>query len=100
MNESPLLDMQLRNLHLSTILANYRRLLGDHTEPLPYLCDLVSLEAWESASCRGCGGALVRQGVARASAARGILSQNADCNQTFDVAQCRVGRALGNLRPF
>jgi len=45
MNESPLLDMQLRNLHLSAILANYRRLLGDHAEPLPYLCDLVSLEA-------------------------------------------------------
>jgi DNA replication protein DnaC len=44
-NESPLLDMQLRSLHLSAILANYQRLLGDHHEPLPYLRDLVALES-------------------------------------------------------
>jgi len=37
--------MQLRSLHLSTVLANYRRLLAEHAEPLPYLSDLVSLEA-------------------------------------------------------
>jgi len=26
------------------MLANYRRLLGDHAEPLPYLADLAALE--------------------------------------------------------
>ena len=45
MTESPLLEMQLRSMHLPTVLANYRRLLSEHTEPLPYLADLVSLEA-------------------------------------------------------
>ena len=45
MIESPLLEMQLRGLHLSTVLANYRRLLGEHAEPLPYLSDLISLES-------------------------------------------------------
>jgi DNA replication protein DnaC len=45
MMESPLLEMQLRSLHLSTILTNYRRLLGEHAEPLPYLSDLISREA-------------------------------------------------------
>ena len=29
MNESPLLDLHLRTLHLPAILANYRRLLGE-----------------------------------------------------------------------
>ena len=45
MIEAPLLEMQLRNLRLSTILTNYRRLLGEHAEPLPYLSDLISREA-------------------------------------------------------
>jgi DNA replication protein DnaC len=45
MTESPLLEMQLRSMHLPTILANYRRLLGEHAEPLPYLSDLISLES-------------------------------------------------------
>jgi DNA replication protein DnaC len=40
-----LLDMQLRTLHLSGILANYQRLLGEHSEPLPYLSDLIALES-------------------------------------------------------
>ncbi len=44
MNDSPLLEMQLRALKLSAILANYRPRLSDHTDPLPYLCDLVALE--------------------------------------------------------
>lgn len=44
MNQAPLLEMQLRGLHLSGILANYQRLLKNHAEPLPYLTDLVSLE--------------------------------------------------------
>ena len=44
MIESPLLEMQLRSMHLPTILANYRRLQGEHTEPLAYLSDLVALE--------------------------------------------------------
>jgi DNA replication protein DnaC len=44
MNQAPLLEMQLRRLHLSGMLANYQRLLKSHTEPLPYLADLVSLE--------------------------------------------------------
>jgi len=44
MSQAPLLEMQLRGLHLSAVLANYRRLLTEHTEPLPYLTDLVALE--------------------------------------------------------
>lgn len=44
MNESPLLDMQLRGLHLSAILSNYRPRLKEHSEPLPYLADLIALE--------------------------------------------------------
>ncbi len=44
MNESPVLEIQLRALRLSAILANYRLRLSGHTEPLPYLSDLVALE--------------------------------------------------------
>lgn len=45
MNDTSLLDMQLRGLHLSAVQANYQRLLGEHTAPLPYLRDLIALEA-------------------------------------------------------
>ena len=45
MNSSPLLDMQLRALHLSAIATNYQRLLAEHSEPLPYLTDLIALES-------------------------------------------------------
>src|SRR5665213_1867465 len=41
----PLLEMQLRGMHLTTVLANYQRLLSEHASPLPYLSDLISLEA-------------------------------------------------------
>ena len=41
----PVLELNLRTLHLSSVLANYRRLLTEHAEPLPYLSDLISLEA-------------------------------------------------------
>lgn len=44
MSQTPLFELHLRSLHLSAILANYRRLLGDHHEPLPYLSDLIALE--------------------------------------------------------
>lgn len=44
MTQPPLLELHLRALHLSAMLANYRRLLSDHHEPLPYLGDLVALE--------------------------------------------------------
>ena len=44
-DSSPLLEMQLRGIHLTTVLANYQRLLSEHTAPLPYLSDLISLEA-------------------------------------------------------
>lgn len=44
MNESPLLELHLRTLHLSAILENYRRLLSEQPQPLPYLADLVALE--------------------------------------------------------
>lgn len=44
MNDTSLLDMQLRGLHLSAVQANYQRLLGEHSEPLPYLRDLIALE--------------------------------------------------------
>jgi len=43
-DQSPLLELQLRGLRLSAVLANYRPRLGEHTEPLPYLCDLIALE--------------------------------------------------------
>jgi hypothetical protein len=33
----PVLELNLRTLHLSAVLANYRRLLTEHAEPLPYL---------------------------------------------------------------
>jgi DNA replication protein DnaC len=42
---APLLEMQLRGLHLSAIAANYQRLLGEHSQPLPYLSDLIALES-------------------------------------------------------
>jgi len=45
MTDTPLLDIQLRGLHLGTILANYQRLLGEHADPLPYLSDLIALES-------------------------------------------------------
>jgi DNA replication protein DnaC len=44
MSNEALLEMHLRGLRLSTIQSNYRRLLGEHTEPLPYLSDLIALE--------------------------------------------------------
>src|SRR5665213_2116617 len=44
-DSSPLLEMQLRGMHLTTVLANYQRLLSEHAAPLPYLSDLISLEA-------------------------------------------------------
>lgn len=40
-----LLDHNLRTLRLPTMLGNYQRLLREHFEPLPYLCDLAALEA-------------------------------------------------------
>ena len=40
-----LLDHNLRTLRLPTMLGNYQRLLREHSEPLPYLCDLAALEA-------------------------------------------------------
>jgi DNA replication protein DnaC len=40
-----LLEHHLRTLRLPTMLANYRRLLGEHAEPLPYLADLAALES-------------------------------------------------------
>jgi DNA replication protein DnaC len=44
-DSSPLLEMHLRGMHLTTVLANYQRLLSEHASPLPYLSDLISLEA-------------------------------------------------------
>jgi DNA replication protein DnaC len=44
MSKDALLEMHLRGLRLSAVQANYRRLLGEHTEPLPYLSDLIALE--------------------------------------------------------
>jgi DNA replication protein DnaC len=44
MSTEALLEIQLRGLRLSAVLTNYQRLLKEHVEPLPYLCDLVSLE--------------------------------------------------------
>lgn len=41
---TPLLEMHLHALRLSAMLANYRRLLGEHHEPLSYLSDLLALE--------------------------------------------------------
>ncbi len=44
MIESPLLELHLRTLHLSAIATNYRRLLAQDPQPLPYLADLIALE--------------------------------------------------------
>ena len=44
MSESSLLEMHLRGLRLSGVLNNYQRLLKEHTQPLPYLADLMALE--------------------------------------------------------
>jgi DNA replication protein DnaC len=44
MDQHPLLEMHLRSLRLPTMLANYRRILGDVAEPIPYLTQLTSLE--------------------------------------------------------
>jgi len=40
-----LLEHHLRTLRLPTMLGNYRRLLSEHAQPLPYLADLTALEA-------------------------------------------------------
>ena len=45
MTSEPVLESNLRALHLSAVLANYRRLLGEQSEPLPYLSDLIALES-------------------------------------------------------
>ncbi len=44
MSQAPVLDMHLRSLRLSAILANYQARLREHAEPLPYLETLVALE--------------------------------------------------------
>src|SRR5450755_2113076 len=44
MEQHPLLEMHLRSLHLPTVLANYKRLAGDITDPISYLTQLASLE--------------------------------------------------------
>lgn len=44
MSNAPLFEMHLRNLRLPAILANYRRLLADHADPITYLENLVALE--------------------------------------------------------
>jgi DNA replication protein DnaC len=45
MTSEPVLEANLRALHLSAILANYRRLLAECSEPLPYLSNLIALES-------------------------------------------------------
>src|SRR5450755_4187695 len=45
MEQYPLLELHLRSLRLPTMLANYKRLAGDITEPISYLTQLASLEA-------------------------------------------------------
>lgn len=37
--------MQSRRMYLTTLLAKYQRLLAEHTQPLPNLSALISLEA-------------------------------------------------------
>lgn len=43
-DQHPLLEMHLRNLKLPTMLANYRRVAGDISEPIEYLTQLAALE--------------------------------------------------------
>ena len=45
MEQYPLLELHLRSLRLPKMLANYKRLAGDITEPISYLTQLASLEA-------------------------------------------------------
>jgi len=40
-----LLEHHLRSLRLPTMLANYRRLIAEHSEPLSYFSDLAALES-------------------------------------------------------
>jgi DNA replication protein DnaC len=44
MEQYPLLEMHLRSLRLPTMLANYKRLAADITDPISYLTHLASLE--------------------------------------------------------
>jgi hypothetical protein len=41
MTSEQVLELNLRGLHLSAVLANYKRALADHSEPLPYLSHLI-----------------------------------------------------------
>ena len=45
MTSEPVLEMNLRSMHLSAVLANYRQVLSEQSEPLPYLSHLIALEA-------------------------------------------------------
>ena len=45
MTSEPVLELNLRGLHLSAVLANYKHALADHSEPLPYLSHLIALES-------------------------------------------------------
>jgi hypothetical protein len=45
MTSEPVLELHLRALHLSAVLANYKHALADHSEPLPYLSHLIALES-------------------------------------------------------
>jgi hypothetical protein len=45
MTSEPVLQANLRALHLSAVLANYRRLLAECSEPLPNLSNLIALES-------------------------------------------------------
>jgi DNA replication protein DnaC len=44
MKNLPLLDEHLRTLHLSAMLANYRRIADDDTDKIGYLHELAALE--------------------------------------------------------
>jgi DNA replication protein DnaC len=45
MTSEPVLELNLRGLHLSAVLANYKHALADHSDPLPYLSHLIALES-------------------------------------------------------
>ena len=71
-------------MHLTTVLANYQRLLGEHAEPLPYLSDLISLEAAK----RQENGVKARIAAAHFPTLKTIESFDFTCNLNYRKPSC------------
>jgi DNA replication protein DnaC len=84
MNESPILEMQLRELKLAAILANYKTRLRDHAEPLPYLEALIAIETAK----RRENGARARITAARFPTIKTL--ESFDFTQQPDIAKAKL----------